>query len=231
MQLFGRAGMDSLDFINTYVTEGARIEEISKKFGIPQEQLESAANLKATMGELQFVFENIAVKIGSELMPAFIKLEPLILKIADQFTAWLGDETNVQTLQGIVNGVGELVNNLIQFMNIMNNIKSGLSSVQSGPRLPGLGELFGNIGGFASGGIVSQPQLAMVGEAGPEAIIPLSQMGGMGGSVSLNIYGYYGDDMSRRALMRDLEKLRNEETRRSFTPSVKTDYYSPGGHL
>jgi hypothetical protein len=31
---------------------------------------------------------------------------------------------------------------------------------------------------FATGGIVTSPQLAMVGEAGPEAIIPLDQMGG-----------------------------------------------------
>jgi SLT domain-containing protein len=30
---------------------------------------------------------------------------------------------------------------------------------------------------YANGGIVTSPQLAMVGEAGPEAIIPLSQLG------------------------------------------------------
>ena len=49
----------------------------------------------------------------------------------------------------------------------------------------------GNIGipGFADGGIVTGPTLAMVGEKGPEAIIPLSQMGAMGGGVTVNVTG------------------------------------------
>ena len=46
-----------------------------------------------------------------------------------------------------------------------------------------------NIPGFANGGIVTGPTLAMVGEKGPEAIIPLSQMGGMGGGVTVNVTG------------------------------------------
>ena len=46
-----------------------------------------------------------------------------------------------------------------------------------------------NIPGFADGGIVTRPTLAMVGEKGPEAIIPLSQMGGMGGGVTVNVTG------------------------------------------
>ena len=46
-----------------------------------------------------------------------------------------------------------------------------------------------NIPGFADGGVVTKPTLAMVGEKGPEAIIPLSQMGGMGGGVTVNVTG------------------------------------------
>jgi len=33
---------------------------------------------------------------------------------------------------------------------------------------------------FADGGIVTQPTLGLIGEAGPEAVIPLNQMGAMG---------------------------------------------------
>lgn len=48
---------------------------------------------------------------------------------------------------------------------------------------------------FASGGIVTSPTIGLVGEAGPEAIIPLSQMGGMGG-VYITINGdVSGDDL------------------------------------
>lgn len=46
----------------------------------------------------------------------------------------------------------------------------------------------GGFKGFASGGIVTSPTLAMVGEAGPEAIIPLNKMKTSGGLV-INITG------------------------------------------
>jgi hypothetical protein len=46
-----------------------------------------------------------------------------------------------------------------------------------------------SIPGFANGGIVTGPTLAMVGEKGPEAIVPLSQMGAMGGGVTVNVTG------------------------------------------
>jgi hypothetical protein len=43
---------------------------------------------------------------------------------------------------------------------------------------------------MADGGIVIGPTLAMIGEAGPEAVIPLSQMGNMGGGgVTINVAG------------------------------------------
>jgi hypothetical protein len=40
---------------------------------------------------------------------------------------------------------------------------------------------------MATGGIVTDPTMALIGEAGPEAVIPLSQMGSMGGD-TYNIY-------------------------------------------
>jgi tetratricopeptide (TPR) repeat protein len=50
---------------------------------------------------------------------------------------------------------------------------------------------------FADGGIVTGPTLGIVGEAGPEAIIPLDQMGRMGGmNVTINMpAGTNGDDI------------------------------------
>ena len=44
---------------------------------------------------------------------------------------------------------------------------------------------------LASGGIVTSPQLAIIGEAGPEAVVPLDRMGSMGGgaSVTINVNG------------------------------------------
>lgn len=42
---------------------------------------------------------------------------------------------------------------------------------------------------LAEGGIVNRPTLAMIGEAGPEAVIPLSRGGGFGGSVNIYVAG------------------------------------------
>jgi hypothetical protein len=40
---------------------------------------------------------------------------------------------------------------------------------------------------FAEGGIVMGPMVGLVGEAGPEAIIPLDRMGKMGGGQTVNV--------------------------------------------
>ena len=42
---------------------------------------------------------------------------------------------------------------------------------------------------MAEGGIVNQPTLALIGEAGSEAVIPLDKMGGMGTNVVVNVAG------------------------------------------
>jgi hypothetical protein len=47
------------------------------------------------------------------------------------------------------------------------------------PEFPGLS--VGSIPQLASGGVVRRPTLALVGEAGPEAVVPLSQLSTMGG--------------------------------------------------
>ena len=52
---------------------------------------------------------------------------------------------------------------------------------------------------LAAGGIVRSPTLALLGEAGPEAVVPLGR-GGMGGGVTINILGptYGFDDFEER---------------------------------
>lgn len=48
---------------------------------------------------------------------------------------------------------------------------------------------------LAKGGIVKSPTLAMIGEQGAEAVIPLNKAGGMGGNININITGdVYGFD-------------------------------------
>jgi len=60
------------------------------------------------------------------------------------------------------------------------------------PGIGGKGFSMPDIPMLAAGGIVTGPTLAMIGEAGPEAVIPLdrmSQMGGGGTTVNINVNG------------------------------------------
>lgn len=57
-----------------------------------------------------------------------------------------------------------------------------------------------NVLGFAGGGIVTRPTLGLVGEAGPEAIIPLNRLGGMGGGINVYLQGdfYTTDEIAEK---------------------------------
>lgn len=67
------------------------------------------------------------------------------------------------------------------------------------PGIGGKGFEVPDIPMLAEGGIVTGPTLAMIGEAGPEAVIPLNRMGGMGGmNITVNMpAGSNGDDVVR----------------------------------
>jgi hypothetical protein len=60
------------------------------------------------------------------------------------------------------------------------------------PGLGGKGFDVPDIPMLADGGIVTKPTLAMIGEAGPEAVIPLNRGGGMG-NVTINVYSTLAD--------------------------------------
>jgi len=79
--------------------------------------------------------------------------------------------------------------------------------------------------GLAEGGIVKRPTVALIGEAGPEAVIPLSQSGLMTREVHIHIGNYMGDEMSRRRLVRDIDQMLKEEARRNAFGQVQGGYY------
>jgi len=81
---------------------------------------------------------------------------------------------------GIINPVKKAINLLVDLIKLLGKI----------PGVGAIGNFLGgiNIPGFADGGIVTRPTLAMVGEKGPEAIVPLGRGGGVGG-VTVNVTG------------------------------------------
>lgn len=54
----------------------------------------------------------------------------------------------------------------------------------------------GEIKGLAEGGIVRKPTFAMIGEAGPEAVVPLNEAGGIGTNVIIQSDVIFADDPS-----------------------------------
>jgi hypothetical protein len=98
-------------------------------------------------------------------------------------------------------GIDNAINNFRTMLNIVKAVFNGIGSAWNNtfgqisfdipniPGLPGRGTKiqFPKIPALADGGVVTGPTLALIGEAGPEAVVPLDRMGSMGGG-DVNIY-------------------------------------------
>jgi len=78
---------------------------------------------------------------------------------------------------------------------MLNPLKTILKLIGKISKYRGGSSLFGIVGGLGGllkglqhGGIVTQPTLAMIGEAGPEAVVPLNRVGAVGG-ITINVTG------------------------------------------
>lgn len=74
--------------------------------------------------------------------------------------------------------------------------------------------------GFAKGGVVTKPTLGILGEAGPEAAIPLSKMGGMGGgtnNITVNVNADVSSDIDLDRLADQISDKIYNNVRRSTT--------------
>jgi hypothetical protein len=103
-----------------------------------------------------------------------------------------------------VDGINGYVNLLIGALNLMirgaNKISITVPSWVPGIGGQGWSLNIPEIPSLAAGGIVRSPTLAMLGEAGPEAVVPLGRGGGGMGGITINILGptYGFDDFEER---------------------------------
>ena len=160
------------------------------------------------MGALEKVFNS---KLGW-LLPGGVLMKALFLLRDNWDTIWNG-------MKGVVKAIA---NPIIGFINTIigaiNALFGALRKIDIGweEKKIGWGKAAVTIPGFqfapfsglptiptiptlAAGGIVRSPTLAMLGEAGPEAVVPLGR-GGMGGGITINILGptYGFDDFEER---------------------------------
>ena len=146
--------------------------------------LATVAEAMVGMGldEINTEFENQAAFLESikDTMPLseYERLETLLGEI----------HTDAQNLHGtdIAIGLGITVDydeSMLNFLDMVNQYDDVASFGASVAGFLGATPL-------ASGGIVTAPTLGLIGEAGPEAVIPLNQMGSMGGTnVTVNVAG------------------------------------------
>lgn len=101
----------------------------------------------------------------------------------------------------IINGWIMVINGIIRGYNIIPGLPDidtlshvTLPRIRSGN--PG-GDVEGlsqsRITALATGGIVTSPQIALIGEAGPEAVIPLDKLDRMGGDINIHVTAGVGD--------------------------------------
>jgi hypothetical protein len=100
---------------------------------------------------------------------------------------------------GVVTAVSGYVNGLVA---VYKGLFNGIASVWNNtvgklsfkfpswvPIVGGKGYDVPDIPMLAEGGIVNGPTLAMIGEAGPEAVIPLNRAGALGNNITINVNG------------------------------------------
>ena len=148
---------------------------------------------------LKWIFENVIggwdnIKAALELVKdAFVLQFDIISGV-------------VMTVYDAVKALVDAVKSAIDFVGDLGDVGGGIV----GGAVGGIKKAGGFLGGlipFADGGIVTGPTPALIGEAGPEAVIPLNQLGSVAGaSITINMpAGTDGDE-----LVRTLER----ETRR-----------------
>ena len=146
------------------------------------------------------VATNIAMALNPfSLIAAGIALLVAGLVIAYKKFEWFSTGVNA-VINGIISVFESFANSWIKVINV---IIKGYNAL---PLLPDIGYIteisLGRIGGGASavagginipkmaeGGLVTAPTLALIGESGPEMVVPLSKMKNMGGNITVNVNG------------------------------------------
>ena len=150
----------------------------------------------------------VLVNAAMALNPAVLITAGIIALGVALVTAYKRFDTFRAVVQAVANGVAgyfEFIANA--YIKMINLVIRGINLIKPGKDIGQIGQVsFGRLGGedggngganpagldykaMATGGVVTSPTFALIGEAGPEAVIPLDKMGSMGGGVTINVNG------------------------------------------
>jgi hypothetical protein len=136
--------------------------------------------------EAQIGLEDAVLSYGQELAESGETARTVKQKVRE-----LGDQFGIQDRV-----IDDLIQRVLAYIRELNKIPS---SVSTQVLIEGIG---GNIPGLQHGGVVTRPTLAMIGEAGPEAVVPLGRGGGVGGVVNIYVEGSVVSERELLALVR-----------------------------
>jgi hypothetical protein len=144
-----------------------------------------ATNIAMAMNPFTLIAAGVALLVAA-LVVAYNKFEWFRTGVNAIINGILG------AFESVVNGAIMMVNGIIRAYNAI-PIAPDIKTIQH-VNLPSLGGAATQVAGrmnlprMAEGGIVSSPTLALIGEAGPEAVVPLDRMQS-GGGITINVTG------------------------------------------
>lgn len=142
--------------------------------------------------QLKFnIFGKVFEGVGKIAGTVFDGIKTGFRVVVDAVTGYVN--TLVGIYKGLFNGIASIWNSTV-----------GKLSFKIPGWVPGLGGKgfeVPEIPMLAEGGIVNGPTLAMIGEAGPEAVIPLNRGGALGNNITINVNG--GDPNAVVAALRN----------------------------
>jgi hypothetical protein len=144
----------------------------------------------------------LAPEIAKGLFKMAIALSQILPKVIAKLVPVFAD-LGVEMGKAVANAIIGQVNDA--FDRIANLAKGPLGGILPDINVPNIPEL-------AKGGIVSRPTLALIGEAGPEAVVPLSKMGGMGGGINITVQTGVGDPVAIGKAVSDVLNAYNRRT-------------------
>jgi len=188
-------------------------EDMTLRMGTFLEPAEPILGFLSTAGILMMALSKIHIKdlitgLGS-LASSFIKLVGPAMRAVGALIAQAA--ASIWAAHGILPfiGVGLAIAGVAALLISIRQAKSDAAEMAA----------------LAGGGIVTRPTRALIGEAGPEAVIPLSKGGFGTREVHLHIGNYMGDEMSMRQLVRRIDQVLKEEGRRSAFGMNQGWYY------
>ena len=150
----------------------------------------------------------VLVNAAMALNPAVLITAGIVALGVALVMAYKKFDTFRAVVQAVANGVAgyfEFIANA--YIKMINLVIRGINLIKPGKDIGQIGQVsFGRLGGedggngganpagldykaMATGGVVTSPTMALIGEAGPEAVIPLDKMSSMGGGVTINVHG------------------------------------------